>query len=135
MPLAWAHAEYIRLLRSLKERKVWDMPPQTVERYQVSKKSASFAIWTFEQQRKRLPAGKNLRVDCLNPAQVRWSVDGWKTAKESKTVDSELGIHYAVLDTATLGASDTVSFTFYWPESYWLESGRWEGRNFEVTVV
>ncbi len=34
MPLVWAHAEYIKLLRSLKDRKVWDMPPQPVERYQ-----------------------------------------------------------------------------------------------------
>jgi glucoamylase len=130
MPLAWAHAEYIRLLRSLKERKVWDMPPQTVERYQVARKSASFAIWTFEQQRKRLLAGKNLRVDCAHAAQVRWSVDGWKTTKESKTVNSELGVYYAVLDTAALRAGRAIDFTFYWPES-----GRWEGRNFEVKVV
>lgn len=129
MPLVWAHAEYVRLLRSLKERKVWDMPPQTVERYQAAKKGASFAIWTFGQLRARLAAGKNLRVDCLSPARVRWSLDDWKTTKDTETVDSGLGVHYAILDASRLRAGNTISFTFYW-----LEPGRWEGKNFEVKV-
>lgn len=33
MPLVWAHAEYIKLRRSLRDGKVFDIPPQTVERY------------------------------------------------------------------------------------------------------
>ncbi|MGH8337247.1 MAG: glycoside hydrolase family 15 protein, partial [Gammaproteobacteria bacterium] len=32
MPLVWAHAEYVKLSRSLREERVFDMPPQTVER-------------------------------------------------------------------------------------------------------
>ena len=37
MPLVWAHAEYVKLRRSLHDGRVFDMPPQTVERYQVNK--------------------------------------------------------------------------------------------------
>lgn len=33
MPLVWAHAEYVKLLRSLRDGRVFDMPPQTQERY------------------------------------------------------------------------------------------------------
>jgi glucoamylase len=33
MPLAWAHAEYVKLLRSLRDGRVFDTPSQTVERY------------------------------------------------------------------------------------------------------
>lgn len=33
MPLVWAHAETLKLIRSLEDNRVWDMPPQTVERY------------------------------------------------------------------------------------------------------
>jgi glucoamylase len=33
MPLVWAHAEYIKLLRSLKDGRVFDTPPQTAKRY------------------------------------------------------------------------------------------------------
>jgi glucoamylase len=34
-PLVWAHSEYIKLRRSLVDGKVFDQPPQTVERYLV----------------------------------------------------------------------------------------------------
>ena len=33
MPLVWAHAEYVKLLRSLADGAVFDMPPHTVRRY------------------------------------------------------------------------------------------------------
>ena len=33
MPLVWAHSEYVKLLRSLKERRVFDCPPQALARY------------------------------------------------------------------------------------------------------
>lgn len=33
MPLTWAHAEYVKLCASIGAKKVFDMPPQTVERY------------------------------------------------------------------------------------------------------
>jgi glucoamylase len=130
MPLAWAHAEYIRLLRSLKERRVWDMPPQPVQRYQVHKKVARFAIWTFEQQRGRISAGKDMRIDCMRPARVRWSTDNWRTVNETETQDSELGVYYAMLETCAVPRGRSVQFTFYWPESK-----KWEGRNFAVNVV
>lgn len=130
MPLVWAHAEYIRLLRSLKERKVWDMPPQTVQRYQVEKKSASFGIWTFAQQRGRLSAGKDLRIDCLSRAKVHWTTDNWKTAHDLETVDSGLGVHYAILQCAALQPGASVRFTFYWPQAK-----KWEESNFAVDII
>ncbi len=130
MPLVWAHAEYVRLLRSLNERRVWDMPPQPVRRYQVEKKTVSFAIWSFREQRTRLVAGKKLRLDLLAKARVRWTVDEWKSARETATAEAMLGLHCALLDTAGLEAGARACFTFYW-----ADSGHWEGRNFEVEVI
>ena len=37
MPLVSAHAEYVKLRRSLHDRHVFDLPPQTVKRYVVEK--------------------------------------------------------------------------------------------------
>ena len=37
-PLVWAHAEYIKLVRSLKDGRVFDQPPQTVKRYRVEQR-------------------------------------------------------------------------------------------------
>ncbi len=130
MPLVWAHAEYIKLLRSLKERKVWDMPPQPVERYQVQKKTAPFQIWTFGQQRSRVREGKNLRIDCLKASKLRWTADHWKTTHDAQTTDSSLGVHYAMLSSASLERGTQIEFTFFW-----TEAGKWEGRNFTVGVI
>ncbi|WP_193214320.1 glycoside hydrolase family 15 protein [Luteolibacter marinus] len=33
MPLVWAHAEYLKLLRSLKDGSIFDLPPQVAARY------------------------------------------------------------------------------------------------------
>jgi glucoamylase len=130
MPLVWAHAEYARLLRSLKERKVWDMPLQPVKRYQEEKRLASFAIWTFRERRGRLIAGKNLRLDLLAKARVRWTPDNWKSTNDTETAGPMLGLHCAMLDTAGLKPGDSIRFTFHWSDS-----DRWEGQNFEVKVI
>ena len=50
MPLVWAHAEYVKLRRSLRDGRVFDTPPQTVERYLVRKTGSSLAIWRFESR-------------------------------------------------------------------------------------
>jgi glucoamylase len=35
MPFVWAHDEYLKLCRSLFDGRIFDQPPQTVERYLV----------------------------------------------------------------------------------------------------
>ena len=37
MPLVWAHAEHLKLRRSLRDGKVYDLPPQTWQRYVVER--------------------------------------------------------------------------------------------------
>jgi len=130
MPLVWAHAEYIKLARSIRERKVFDMPPQPVIRYQTEKTGSKLAAWRFNQKIRTIPVGRNLRIEVLAPATIHWSEDGWKTVTDSKTVDTGLGIHYADLETATLSPGENVVFTFFWPEA-----NRWEGTDFQVTVA
>ncbi len=59
MPLVWAHSEYIKLCRSLQDGKVFDMPPQTVQRYQVDKTPARYWTWRFNNKCRWKPAGVN----------------------------------------------------------------------------
>jgi glucoamylase len=95
MPLVWAHSEYIKLLRSLHEGAIWDLPKQTVERYLQQKKTTDFQIWTTMQRRAWLSAGKNLRIDLVGPAKVMWTVEE-KTASAS-TVDTRFNLHSVML--------------------------------------
>ena len=130
MPLAWAHAEYMKLLRSLRDGRVFDMPPQTVERYQRSAVGSDLRTWRFEGQIGSVPDGSTLRIMSRTAARIHWSADGWRTTNDSDTTDSGLGVHYADLPTIRLAAGTQILFTFYWPDSQ-----RWEGRDFGVVIL
>jgi glucoamylase len=112
MPLVWAHAEYLKLCRSLRDGEVFDRPPQTVQRY-LGKKAATsrHIIWRFNNKVRTTPASRTLRVETLAKAAVRWSVDGWRTVRDTVTRDTTLGVHVADLPTTRLGRGDRVDLT------------------------
>ena len=130
MPLVWAHAEYVKLLRSLRDGRVFDMPPQTVDRYVKRNLGSTLHPWRFNHKCRTMPVARTLRIECLAPACVRWSADGWGTARDLATRDTGLGVHLVDLPTAGLAAGSAVVFTFRW-----LEADRWEGVDFTVGVV
>jgi glucoamylase len=130
MPLAWAHAEYLKLCRSIQDGRTFDRPPQTVRRYLEQKVSSNLAVWRFDYPRRAISPGEVLRVEALAPAVVHWSADAWKTSKDSRMRDTGLGVHVADLDTAGLKSGDTIELTFHWSDP-----DRWEGSNFSVTAV
>jgi len=129
MPLVWAHAEYVKLCRSLADGRVFDTPPQPVQRYQAGTIELSFAVWRFNQKCRAIPAGKILRIEVLEPAVIHWSPDGWRTALDSNTRDTGIGLHVADLPSDELPVGAELVFTFRWPLA-----GRWEGVDFAVTV-
>ena len=82
-PLVWAHAEYLKLRRSIQEGRVFDQPPQTVARYVAGgKRTTPYAIWRFNQKIRTMTAGRILRVETLARATVVWGVDGWQQVQE-----------------------------------------------------
>jgi glucoamylase len=128
-PLVWAHSEYVKLRRSIRDNKVFDQPPQTVKRYLVDKHVRQIFGWRFNNKTRSLPRNKTLRIVLLTPARVHWSVDGWTTAHDTDTRDTGLGIFTLDLPTASLPAGAQVVFTFLWPQE-----DRWEGTDYSVTV-
>ena len=128
-PLVWAHAEYIKLRRSLREGRIFDQPPQTVHRYQVEKRTCTYFAWRYNNKPRSIPCGKILRLDLPSRAMVHWSFDGWKTTQDSDTRDTGLGIHSVDLPTEKLRVGEDVTFTLYWPES-----NRWDGTDFVVRI-
>jgi glucoamylase len=129
MPLAWAHAEYVKLCRSLHDGEIFDRPPQTVERYLRNKTASHRVTWRFNNKVRTMAAGKVLRVETLVPCLVHWSFDGWRTVHDDETRDSTLGVHVVDLATGHLGPGARIDMTFYWPEA-----DRWEGTDYLVYV-
>jgi len=128
-PLVWAHSEYIKLRRSIRDRKIFDQPPQTVQRYLKEKHVRQFFGWRFNNKTRSVPRNKTLRIVLLSPGRVRWSIDNWKTAHNTDARDTGLGIHVLDLPTASLPAGGEAVFTFFWPNE-----NRWEGTDYRVEV-
>jgi len=130
MPLVWAHAEYLKLGRSLHDRRVYDMPEVTKSRYLEHGVTSSLSIWSFSNKFTWLEPGRTLRIHTLARATVHWSVDNWASFSDSETIDTGIGVYYVDLKTSELKGGDKVMFTFYW-----LDTGNWENRDFSVEIV
>ena len=77
MPLVWAHAEYLKLRRSLQQGRVFDMPRHTVARYIENMTPSACFSWRFSNKCHTIPAGKKLRLELTAEAIVRWSANDW----------------------------------------------------------
>ena len=99
-PLVWAHAEYITLLRSLKDGKIFGQPTQTVERYIKNNTKSSHAIWRVDHKTPCMPKGKILRIQSKDPGSVRFSLDGGKDFEEIAMQEiADLSLFYCDLPT------------------------------------
>jgi glucoamylase len=129
MPLVWAHSEHIKLRRSLADGRVFDTPPQAVERYQRDKTPARFWTWREQIAFKRLRAGLDLRLALPDASVIHWSDDDWATTHDSKTRDSGFRLQICDLPAARLATGRRIVFTFYNPATK-----QWRGQNFDVTI-
>jgi glucoamylase len=128
-PLIWAHAEYITLLRSLQEEKVWDKLPQAEQRYLIGKKKSEFAIWRFNDKCQTIPLGKKLRIQTKEAAIVYWTINHWSSSVETETIGNDLGVYYVDLPVAKKPVGTEIIFTFYWPFYQ-----KWEGVNYSTRI-
>jgi glucoamylase len=130
MPLAWAHAEYIRLVRSASDKKVFDVVKPVADRYLVPHNSSSLEIWNFDRQLLGMPKGRTLRIPLSSPFTLRWTSDNWATVNNEDAKTTAVGIYYADIQT-TAGTAGPLVFTLYWSSA-----GRWEGGpNFQVNLT
>ena len=129
MPLAWAHAEHIKLLRSLRDGAVFDMPPQTKSRYIDNRPPPAPLCWRFTSKIRKIVVGRTLRLELLAPARIRWSSADWSSFADSETRATALGMFVCDLPTEKLRAGSVVRFTFFW-----TQGNAWEGTDFEVAV-
>ncbi|GAB4544651.1 MAG: glucan 1,4-alpha-glucosidase [Pleurocapsa sp.] len=127
MPLQWAHAEYIKLLRSTHDGRVCDFIPEVAERYLENRtKCKSLEVWKFNRQVQKIKPGDTLRIQAIAPFRLRWTVDEWSTVEDTASNSISLNIYFVDLPTSI---SQTFKFTFFW-----TDSNNWEGRNYQVAV-
>jgi glucoamylase len=128
MPLMWAHAEYIKLLRSVTDDAVFDLLPDVAERYLNQRGRRDLEVWKHNRQIQSVPAACVLRVQAGEPFMLHWSNDGWKTPIDTAAQTTAIGLHFVDVVIAA-GDRAPILFTFRW-----LDDGGWEGRDYKVDV-
>ena len=128
MPLVWAHAEYLQLVRSAADGQIFDLIPEVADRYRNRRPGAPVEIWKFSRQLRAVPAGGILRVQAASPFRLRWTVDAWKQTHDTDSTAVGTGHEFVDIQ-VPMGWKAPVRFTFFW-----TTAGHWEGRDFQVGV-
>ncbi|HET7841043.1 MAG TPA: glycoside hydrolase family 15 protein [Terriglobia bacterium] len=129
MPLMWAHSEYIKLLRSWADGRVFDLIPVVASRYLAGKGRKDLEIWKPVRQIHSVPAGRVLRVQMPEPFLLHWSSNEWRTSQDLEAQSSGLGLYFVDL-LVEKSQHAPMRFTFYWTKRQ-----AWEGRDYSVEVV
>jgi glucoamylase len=128
MPLMWAHAEYVKLLRSLADGKVFDRIAPVADRYLRDGGRKDLELWKPMRRLRSMIAGKILRIQDAGAFRLRWSVDELQTSHEELSISSGLGIGFVDISTAA-GQKAPVRFEFTETETPELQG------NYEVQVT
>jgi len=129
MPLMWAHAEYIKLLRSVADGRVFDLIPEVAERYLSGRNTRHhFQVWKHNRQISSIRQQSTLRVQVPAPFRLHWTSDEWHTIKDTASVGTALGIDFVDIPIPAEQRAP-VLFTFFW-----TNNNSWEGRDYVVEV-
>jgi glucoamylase len=128
MPLMWAHAEYIKLLRSVRDGEVFDRIPIVAERYLNNRGRKDLEIWKPTRRVRAMVAGELLRIQAQASFRLRWTSNDWESFQDSISINTDLGTHFVDIRVSHQQRAP-VRFTFLWTEAQ-----RWEGRDYEVGV-
>jgi glucoamylase len=129
-PLMWAHAEYIKLLRSASDSRVFDMIDEVKDRYlEPGRRPSRLRVWKSNRRVKSVSPGDRLRIQATEPFTLHWSNDEWRHANDTGSTSTPIGFDYVDLD---IGANDRapVRFTFNW-----RATRNWEGRDYAVAIA
>jgi glucoamylase len=130
MPLVWAHAEYIKLLRSIKDGVVFDRIPAVVARYQEEDALARtrYEMWKFNRRPRTIQPGCTLRVLADAAFSLRWTADEWRDVRDSLSETMGVGVDFVDIPVPAIQTAP-LRFTFFW-----TGPGRWEGTNFSIEI-
>ena len=129
MPLAWAHAEFIKLMVSRRIGYPLDRPEAVWTRYGGRHIATKHAIWCLHAPIDKIEHGTALIIALPRAARIHWGVNGWQNITDNETADTGLGIHSFELNIAVLSQARRTDFTFQW-----LDTGEWAHGDFHVTI-
>jgi len=128
MPLMWAHAEYVKLLRSRRDDAIFDSIPAVAEHYLSARDRLPLEIWKPNRQVRSVKPGMLFRVQSPARFRLRFTSDEWRTVEDAESTPTKLGIEFFDIQVPPEQRAP-IRFTFFW-----TADAKWEGRDYRVDV-
>jgi glucoamylase len=117
MPLAWTHAEFVKLLLSMQLGTSFDCPRSVFERYGKGMPELDQSVWSERSPVNDFFAGTDLRINLDFAGNVRWRASADGEWNETKARPGLPGVFSAVLPARLLPSGARIEFTFERPGS------------------
>lgn len=131
VPLVWAHAEYLKLLRSATDGRVFDRIDPVYARYcapGASRKTRrDLEFYSRHRPISSIEAGESLRILEEARFDLMWTCDGWRTKHMS--TGKPMGSAGYYVDLTPPRESPEIEWTLHWPER-----NAWLGYNVKVKI-
>ena len=134
IPLMWAHADFVKMMRSIIDQRGFDLIDPVAKRYCDLSASASarqplIEVWKMNRQVRSVSPGTLLRVQASSPFSLHWSMDEWHTTNDTASTPTSLGIEYVDIQ-VPVTQNLPLRFTFFWPQD-----NEWQQQNYAVAVT
>ncbi len=108
MPLAWAHAEFLKLSLSERLGRPFDCPRSVQERYSGRLPTPRVSVWCEQAPMRDFFVGTDVRIYLHAPAKIVWRTESASAWRETPTRPGGLGLHAATLATRELSSGRRV---------------------------
>jgi len=129
MPLAWAHAEFLKLLVARDQGRPIERL-RCVERRYGTPRPASAWHWRPEAPFDELPPHRDLVIEAAEPFVLHHGFDGWQAIGDRPSTSLPFGRHAVRLPAHELAGRDGLDFT-----CRFTEPPRWEGADHHVRLT
>jgi glucoamylase len=130
MPLVWAHAEFLKLLRARREKRPIELL-NSVEKH-LRSKVAEVGTWHWRTDTPfdALPANRDLLIEMESPFVLHMGFDGWRAVEDRSSATLPFGRHGVRLRKDELAGKRVLDFT-----RYLSRDSKWEGNDHHVSIA
>jgi glucoamylase len=128
MPLMWAHAEYIKLLRTIRDGRVFDFIPEVSEHFRNGTARKKLEVWKPGRRVRSVKPGSTLRIQAPQDFRLRWSSDEWRTSNEADSMAIALASSFLDIP---VGRDQRAPIRFQFLRA---KDARWAESDYEVAI-
>ncbi len=125
-PLMWAHAEYVKLLRSAADGQVFDRIPEVAARYLTGTARPPVEVWKLTRQVATVARGTTLCIHGDRPFLLHWSADEWHAGTDTAAAATGFDLFTVEIEVA---AEQQTPIRF---SILWTDTNEWAPHDFSV---